>query len=121
MQGADKVEGYFPQGVWYDIADDSHVDASTSGRNVTLDAPLGHIPVHVAGGSIVPMQVMHISISYKRTCIALESPRDSEICLLLDSLHLVVFVQQSAKDAPILNYFVAFGRRQPCQLAALCQ
>jgi hypothetical protein len=55
-QGVDQVEGYFPQGVWYDIAGDAHVDASTSGRNVTLAAPLGHLPVHVLGGGIIPMQ-----------------------------------------------------------------
>lgn len=52
------MEGYFPQGVWYDISDDATVDASTAGRFVKLKAPLGHTPVHVMGGAIVPMQVL---------------------------------------------------------------
>ena len=56
-QGADSVRGYFPQGVWYNISDVPTVDASTTGRHVVLPAPLGAIPVHVLGGSIVPMQV----------------------------------------------------------------
>ncbi len=59
MQGEDSVTGYFPQGVWYDISNDSPVDASTAGRYVKLPAPLGHVPVHVLGGAIVPMQVLH--------------------------------------------------------------
>ncbi len=52
------MEGYFPQGVWYDISDDAPVDASTAGRFVKLPAPIGHVPVHVLGGAIVPMQVL---------------------------------------------------------------
>ena len=28
----------------------------SAGQNVTIDAPLGHIPVYVRGGSAVPMQ-----------------------------------------------------------------
>lgn len=55
-QGADSVEGYFPQGVWYNLSDVPTVDASTTGRHVAIPAPLTSVPVHVLGGSIVPMQ-----------------------------------------------------------------
>lgn len=59
VQGMDTVEGYFPQGVWYNISDVDAVDASTAGRLVRLAAPLETVPVHVLGGSIIPLQVRH--------------------------------------------------------------
>lgn len=53
------VKGVFPgvgQGeVWYDWYTQTAVDAQP-GVNTTIDAPLGHIPVYVRGGSILPMQ-----------------------------------------------------------------
>lgn len=58
-QGATNVSGVFPgvgKGeVWYDWYNHSAVMARP-GENVTVDAPLGHIPVYVRGGSILPMQ-----------------------------------------------------------------
>ncbi|KAH6664232.1 glycosyl hydrolases family 31-domain-containing protein [Halenospora varia] len=58
-QGATSVGGVFP-GVgygekWYDWYNQSAVIASP-GQNITIDAPLGHIPVYVRGGSVLPMQ-----------------------------------------------------------------
>lgn len=41
--------------MWYDWYTQSAVDAQP-GQNVTIDAPLGHIPVYTRGGSILPMQ-----------------------------------------------------------------
>lgn len=53
------VKGVFPgigQGeVWYDWYTRTAVDAQP-GVNTTIDAPLGHIPVYVRGGAILPMQ-----------------------------------------------------------------
>ncbi|KAL4764015.1 glycosyl hydrolases family 31-domain-containing protein [Aspergillus foveolatus] len=53
------VKGIFPgvgQGeIWYDWYTQTAVDAQP-GVNTTIDAPLGHIPVYVRGGSILPMQ-----------------------------------------------------------------
>ncbi|KAL4919930.1 glycosyl hydrolases family 31-domain-containing protein [Aspergillus aurantiobrunneus] len=53
------VKGVFPgvgQGeVWYDWYTQAVVDAQ-AGVNTTIEAPLGHIPVYVRGGSILPMQ-----------------------------------------------------------------
>ncbi|KAJ5216987.1 hypothetical protein N7468_009995 [Penicillium chermesinum] len=58
-QGATSVKGVFP-GVkhgerWYDWYNQTAVIAQP-GVNTTIDAPLGHIPVYVRGGSILPMQ-----------------------------------------------------------------
>jgi len=58
-QGATSVDGVFPgigKGtIWYDWYTQSAVKAS-AGENVTIPAPLGHIPVYVRGGSILPLQ-----------------------------------------------------------------
>lgn len=58
-QGYTTVNGIFPgvgKGeVWYDWYNQSAVVARP-GENVTIDAPLGHIPVFVRGGYILPMQ-----------------------------------------------------------------
>ncbi|KAJ5928667.1 Glycoside hydrolase family 31 [Penicillium verhagenii] len=55
----DYVRGVFPgvkQGeIWYDWYNHTAVDAQP-GVNTTISAPLGHIPVFVRGGSIIPMQ-----------------------------------------------------------------
>ncbi|EAW10465.1 glycoside hydrolase family 31 protein [Aspergillus clavatus NRRL 1] len=56
---AKTVKGVFPgvgKGqVWYDWYTQAAVDAKP-GVNTTIPAPLGHIPVYVRGGSILPMQ-----------------------------------------------------------------
>ncbi|RDW89244.1 (trans)glycosidase-1 [Coleophoma cylindrospora] len=58
-QGATSVNGVFPGvatgEVWYDWYNQSAVTAGP-GENITIDAPLGHIPVYVRGGSILPTQ-----------------------------------------------------------------
>ncbi|KAI9931271.1 hypothetical protein ASPWEDRAFT_101185 [Aspergillus wentii DTO 134E9] len=56
---ADTVKGVFPGvgagEIWYDWYTHTAVDAKP-GVNTTIPAPLGHIPVFVRGGSILPMQ-----------------------------------------------------------------
>lgn len=58
-QGATSVDGVFPgvgKGeVYYDWYTLSAVNAS-AGENVTIDAPLGHIPVYVRGNTVIPTQ-----------------------------------------------------------------
>jgi alpha-glucosidase (family GH31 glycosyl hydrolase) len=56
LQSQEEVTGYIPQATWYDIWDGTMVDASSSGRNITFAAPMGHVPVHVQGGHVIPMQ-----------------------------------------------------------------
>lgn len=61
----DTVKGVFPgvgQGeIWYDWYTQTAVDAQP-GVNTTIQAPLGHIPVYVRGGSILPMQEPALTI-----------------------------------------------------------
>lgn len=56
---ATTVKGIFPGvangTIWYDWYSLQKVNAS-AGENVTLAAPLVHQPIHVRGGSIIPMQ-----------------------------------------------------------------
>ncbi|PVI03222.1 glycoside hydrolase family 31 protein [Periconia macrospinosa] len=56
--GATTVSGVFPdvpRTTWYDWYTGSAISAQP-GENKTIDAPLGHIPVFVRGGSVVPLQ-----------------------------------------------------------------
>ncbi|KAI7576721.1 glycoside hydrolase family 31 protein, partial [Hortaea werneckii] len=56
---ATTVKGVFPGvgsgTIWYDWYSLQKVDAA-AGENKTLQAPLVHQPIHVRGGSIIPMQ-----------------------------------------------------------------
>ncbi|KAB5578414.1 putative alpha-glucosidase precursor [Coniochaeta sp. 2T2.1] len=61
VQGADSVGGVFPgtgKGtVWYDWYNGSDVSAGLEvAENVTIAAPLGHIPLYVRGGYVLPLQ-----------------------------------------------------------------
>jgi alpha-glucosidase len=59
-QGYTNVSGVFPgKELWYDWY--THASRNASG-NVTLDAPLGHIPLHIRAGCIIPLQVHPHSI-----------------------------------------------------------
>ncbi|KAF3902501.1 Alpha-glucosidase [Orbilia brochopaga] len=56
-QGATKVTGAFPSDgntIWYDWY--TGAAAFSDGGNHTVDAPLGHIPLYVRGGNVVPLQ-----------------------------------------------------------------
>ena len=53
VQGASSVHAYFPAGVWYDAFTHAQL---RGGRSHSLEAPLGSVPVHFRGGSIVPLQ-----------------------------------------------------------------
>ncbi|KAI1334512.1 glycoside hydrolase family 31 protein [Xylariaceae sp. FL0016] len=60
VEGATTVDGVFPgTGVsttWYDWYNQSAITDVSFGQNVTIDAPLGHIPIYVRGGHVLPMQ-----------------------------------------------------------------
>jgi len=54
-QGYNNVSGVFPgTEVWYDWYT---LQPQQPSGNITIDAPLGHIPVHIRAGTILPMQV----------------------------------------------------------------
>ena len=57
-QGMTNVSGVFPGApsqIWYDWYSQEAV-VSEAGENVTIQAPLGHIPIFVRGGAILPQQ-----------------------------------------------------------------
>lgn len=56
-KGASSVKGIFPgqDTTWYDWYTHARVE-QPSNRNVSINAPLGHIPVYIRGGSILPLQ-----------------------------------------------------------------
>lgn len=69
-QGASTVNGVFPGvgygEVWYDWYNQSAVSARP-GENVTIAAPLGHIPVYIRGGSVLPTQAPGLTIKQCRS------------------------------------------------------
>lgn len=68
-QGTDSVQAVFPgtqQGtIWYDWYNQSRIvdSAALRGENVTISAPLGHIPLFVRGGSVLPMQPLQDALT----------------------------------------------------------
>lgn len=66
---ATTVDGVFPGTkdgtVWYDWYNQTAVSVAP-GANVTIDAPLGHIPVYVRGGSVLPQQEPGITTAVSR-------------------------------------------------------
>jgi alpha-glucosidase (family GH31 glycosyl hydrolase) len=62
-QGATSVKGYFPDAAWYSFWDGTPL---TSTGNVTLQAALTDIPVHVLGGNVVPQQEPGMTIYESR-------------------------------------------------------
>ena len=59
-QGATSVDGVFPGSgkgtVYYDWYTRCAVSGVGPGENVTIPAPLGHIPVYIRGGHVLPVQ-----------------------------------------------------------------
>lgn len=64
VKGAETVDGVFPGSgrgkdegtVWYDWYNHTAVPETRPGDNVTIKAPLGHIPVYVRGGHVLALQ-----------------------------------------------------------------
>lgn len=94
-QGATTVDGVFPgvgdgRTVWYDWYTSAAVTGGLKpGQNVTIDAPLGHIPVYLRGGSVVPIQEPGMTTTESRTnpwglIVALDKRGEAEGRLYLD-------------------------------------
>jgi len=69
VQGATSVNGVFPGAgrgeLWYDWYNQSAISASP-GENITIEAPLGFIPVYIRGGSVLPLQEAGMTIKRSR-------------------------------------------------------
>eukprot|EP00914_Ancora_sagittata_P003748 GHVO01008074.1.p1 GENE.GHVO01008074.1~~GHVO01008074.1.p1 ORF type:complete len:209 (+),score=18.26 GHVO01008074.1:51-629(+) len=63
-QGADSVEAYLPKGIWYDLFSSQMI--GSTGKMIGLTAPLSKIPVHIRGGSILPMQAPAVTTTKAR-------------------------------------------------------
>jgi len=93
VQGADTVGAVFPGAgpggtVWYDWYNQTAV-AAAPGANVTLAAPLGHIPLFVRGGHVLPLQEPRLTTREARTTpwallVALDSAGAASGRLYLD-------------------------------------
>lgn len=55
-QGATSVKALFPPGSWYSVFDMTQGVVANEGKNVTLDAPLHVVNVHLYQNHIIPMQ-----------------------------------------------------------------
>lgn len=68
-QGETTVDAVFPGiadgEIWYDWYTQAAFEAQ-AGVNTTIDAPLGHIPVFVRGGSILPQQEPKLTTAESR-------------------------------------------------------
>lgn len=91
-QGATTVDGVFPGNgkdeCYYDWYTQSPVPRSLTG-NVTISAPLGHIPVYIRGGAILPTQPMALTTREARTLpwsvyVALDTTGSASGYLYLD-------------------------------------
>ncbi|KAF2812950.1 uncharacterized protein BDZ99DRAFT_568229 [Mytilinidion resinicola] len=90
-QGAASVNGVFPgvpTTVWYDWYGQTAVSAK-AGENVTIEAPLGHIPVYIRGGAVLPTQAPGYTTTESRKnpwglVVALDAQGSAEGSLYLD-------------------------------------
>lgn len=69
-QGADSVEAHFPAGTWFSAWDEAGAEApivaGRAGRQEKLAAPLGHVPVHLRGGAVLPLQAAGLTTAAVR-------------------------------------------------------
>ncbi|KAJ1668223.1 hypothetical protein IW140_000473 [Coemansia sp. RSA 1813] len=63
-EGATSVDALIPKGIWYDWYTYEKIEGED--KNVTLDAPLEHINVHVRGGKILPAQIPALTTADSR-------------------------------------------------------
>ncbi|ELU15628.1 hypothetical protein CAPTEDRAFT_167453 [Capitella teleta] len=63
-QGAESVEAYLPKGIWYDLYTSQMI--GSTGKMIGLPAPLEKIPVHIRGGSILPLQAPAVTTTLSR-------------------------------------------------------
>ena len=107
--GATSVTGYFPQGVWYSLTDDSVIDASAIGTFLELPTELTATNVHVRGGRIIPMQEAAMTTTAARATpftllVALDKDGKASGSLYLDD-----GVQEKLEKTTTISYHAEGG------------
>ncbi|KAI9319952.1 alpha glucosidase [Dichotomocladium elegans] len=90
-ENATTVDAQIPPGIWYDYYTNKPLEGPAE---VTLDAPLTHIPVHVRGGAIVPRKTNKYLVSETyatpyNLLVALDNRSEAKGRLYIDDLHSV--------------------------------
>jgi alpha-glucosidase (family GH31 glycosyl hydrolase) len=90
VEKATKVKGHYPSGIWYDFFTGVKLLQGDKGQWKEVDAPLEMIPVHIHGGTIIPLHC-HASLttfesraSGIKLLVALDKEGKSEGELYLD-------------------------------------
>lgn len=126
VQGATTVDGVFPGvgsgTVWYDWYNKTSITGVASGQNVTIDAPLGHIPVYVRGGKVIPLQEPGLTTAAVRASpwsllVALDGDGHASGGLYLDDGESLVPNSTTWVD---VRFFI-FYYSQVGKIANLCQ
>lgn len=110
-QGAITAHGVFPGAgkgqVYYDWYTHSAVAAS-AGQNVTIEAPLGHIPVYIRGGYVIPTQEVALTTREAR-----QSPWSVLVALGLEgSASGSLYVDDGESLTPNATLYVEFTATQ---------
>lgn len=114
-QGATTVGAVFP-GIgegerWYDWYDLQEVKGVKSGENVTLNAPLEKIRVHIRGGSILPLQAPGNTTTATRGnpfafLIALDSQGAAKGSLYLDDGESIEPPEMKVVEVSCICFFI---------------
>lgn len=121
-QGATTVDGVFPGSgrgeVWYDWYNKTAISAGP-GENKTIDAPLGHIPVYVRGGYVLPMQEPGLTTAASRRnpwalTVALDKAGGARGSLYVDDGESIkpnatLFVEVSPRHLPFCSLRYIFS------------
>lgn len=90
--GVSSVTSYFPAARWYNYL--TNQEQTKTGTQVSLDAPLGTIPIHIRGGTVIPTQKSDVNTEKSRhhphgLIIALDADQQASGRLYWDGLDTV--------------------------------
>lgn len=98
--------------IWYDWYNQTAMDVEAN-VNTTLAAPLGHIPVFIRGGRVVPMQEPALTTKASRenpwaVLVALDANQAASGSLYIDDGESLapessLYVEVSSSNIPIIN------------------
>lgn len=108
-EGATTVDGIFPgEAPWCDWYTQTVVPDSWHNTNTTINAPLGHIPIHVRGGHVIPLQ--------EPANTTAESRKNSwQVLVALDEAGLAtgsLYLDDGESQSPNQTQTVAFTARE---------